>query len=500
MKTKRILSMLLAAMMLLSAVSCASGDKDTTDPANAETTEAETTAEPEVYYLDALSDKTFGGIVFTMIGEDKEQRPNFCAQEETGNVINDVVYKRQMKLEERYKIDVEYSSQSSRGNANSAIQAAIAANDDTYDLIFNSMTDGANNLILEGGVEDMAALPYLDFSKPWWSQTMLNDFNYKGHTYLAVGASSPSYYLSASVTLYNIDEATNYNLPDLYALVREGKWNVDKMGDLMKTTRKDLNGDGAVDATNDFLPLVLSSEIGRNLYVSAGGRAVTRTEDGGFALTIGNQNSINTLDKLRGVFANADNVKVQDSSSKKINEFVTGHTMFAMTAMMFANVELRGMEAMYGVLPLPKLDEKQDDYITCGNPYAPCGMCIPRSATNVEMSALIAEAMGFLGEEIVRPGVYDVTLHGKLAQDPQSSEMLEIIYRDIVFDIAACYEFGASSLSKNSRSYVVGKTDNFVSHYAENETSAKEAIKEMTDALEQIFNREPENTAAAAGK
>jgi len=479
MKIKRISALLVAVLMLLSAVSCASGGNETT-PAATDTTEAVTTAAPEPYYLDTLSDKTFNGTTFTMIAEDTEQRPNFCAQEETGNVINDVVYKRQTALENRYKIKIAYNSQGARKDCNNAVKAAIAANDDTYDLVFNSMTTGANTLILEGGVMDMATLPYLDFSKPWWSQTMLKDFNYKGHTYLVVGGSSPSYYLSASVTLYNIDEATNYNLPDMYALVRDGKWTADKMGELMSVTKKDLNGDGTIDVTNDFFPLVFSSEVGRNLYVAAGGEAVVRTEDGGFALSIGSKNSIDILDKLHNIFGNKSVTFVQDSGSAKIAEFTSGHTMFAMTAMMFANTELRGMNAMYGVLPLPKLDEKQEDYITCGNPYAPCGMLILRC---VEMSALIAEAMGFLGEEIVRPGVYDVTLHGKLAQDPQSSEMLELIYRDIVFDLCACYEF--KNISKRSREYVTGKIDNFASVYAENEAAAQQALKDMVDALEQ---------------
>ena len=485
MKTARITSLLLAALMLLSTVSCASGGNETkdTDPTNAVTTEPETTAAPEPYYLDVLSDKTFDGTTFTMIGEDYEQRPNFCQEEMTGNVINDVVYERHMALETRYKVNIEYNSQPGRKDCNNAVKDAIAAQDDTYDLVFNSMTSGANNLILDGGVVDMATLPYLDFTKPWWSQTMLKDFNYKGHTYLAVGGSSPSYYLSASVTLFNVDEAKTYGLPDMYALVKEGKWTVDKMGELMSISKKDINGDGVIDVTNDFFPLVFSSEVGRNLYVSAGGEAVLRTEDGGFALNIGSKNSIDILDKLHGIFADKTNTFVQDGSSAKIAEFTSGHTMFAMTAMMFANMELRGMEDLYGVLPLPKLDEAQKDYITCGNPFAPCGMLIPRTVTNTEMSALIAEAMGFLGEEIVRPGVYNVTLHGKLAQDEQSSEMLELIYRDIVFDLCACYEF--KNISKRSREYVTGKIDNFASVYAENEAAAQQALKDMVDALEQ---------------
>ncbi|MBQ4043322.1 MAG: hypothetical protein IJD06_04925, partial [Clostridia bacterium] len=233
----KVLSVLLAAVLLLSCAACSSTSPETPDnktgtdtAGNAQTTEAATTEAPEPYYLDALSDKTFGGEVFTMIGEDYEQRPNFCLQEQTGTTINDAVYERQVALESRYDIDIEYSSQKNRGDCNTAVINSVNAGDDTYDIVFNSMCDGAAKLVLQNVLVDMAALPYLNFEQPWWSQTMLDAYNYKGHTYLAVGASSPSYYLSAVVALYNVQEAENFGLPNMYELVKEGKWTVDKMG------------------------------------------------------------------------------------------------------------------------------------------------------------------------------------------------------------------------------------------------------------------------------
>lgn len=264
------------------------------------------------------------------------------------------------------------------------------------------------------------------------------------------------------------------------------------MGELMSMSRKDLNGDGTMDAENDFMPLVLSAECGRSLFVAAGGQPILRAEDGSFVLNLGSEHSSTVMDALRAVFADRTTSIQQENAQFKIKEFTTGHTMFAMTAMMFGNMELRDMEAMYGVLPMPKLNEEQQDYITCGNPFAPCGMCIPRSASDAEMSALIAEAMGFLGEEILRPAVYDITIHGKLAQDKQSSDMLEIIYRDIYFDFWAAYEFG--KVSKALRSYIIagdGRNGDpvvpaFTSFYASKSQNAQRELDKTIEAMESL--------------
>jgi len=427
-----------------------------------------------------------------MIGEDYEQRPNFCLQEYTGVTINDAVYERQLELENRYDIDIEYSSQKSRGDCNTTVITSVKADDDTYDLIFNAMTEGAASLVVQNVLTDMAALPYLNFEKPWWSQTMLDAFTYNDHIYLAVGGASPSYYLSAQVTLFNVEQAKAFGLPNLYDLVTEGKWTVDKMGELMSMSMSDLNGDGTMDAANDFMPLVLSAECGRSLFVASGGKPILRGEDGSFVMNLASEESIAIMDALRAVFADRTTSVQQESAQFKIQEFTTGHTMFAMTAMMFGNMELREMEAMYGVLPMPKRSEEQKDYITCGNPFAPCGMCIPRSASDVEMSALIAEAMGFLGEEILRPAVYNVTIHGKLAQDKQSSDMLEIIYNDIYFDFWAAYEFG--KMSKALRSYIIagdGRNGDpvvpaFSSFYASKSQNAQNELNKTIQAMESL--------------
>lgn len=272
------------------------------------------------------------------------------------------------------------------------------------------------------------------------------------------------------------------------------------MGELLAQCNADLDGDNVYNPTKDLIGLVQTLEAGNGYFVAAGGQMIEKKGDGTYALDLDSSKNVALMDKLRTVFGNTENTIAIDAAatkssydlgntkSTKIGLFVEGHSMFATTAMMFAAQELREMDSTYGMLPLPKLDEAQENYITPCNPYAPCGTGIPRSATDVELSALIMEAMAFLGEELIRPAVYDITLQGKLTRDEQSSKMLELIYDDIYFDFNQCFDFGKST--QLLRSYIVGddgadliRNRGFMSSYAILKKVAEHEMNELIEAL-----------------
>jgi len=500
MKKLQMTSLLLALLTVLPLAACAGGNDKPTET-SADTTTAETTAAPEPYYLDVLSDKKFDGVTFTMVGESYDQRPNFCLEEQNGQIINDAIYDRQLKLETRYGVNIDYVSHPGRGECTKDVNTLVQAGDDTYDLVFNAMTGGGmNGLATAGSLTELTTLPHLDFTKSHWAQTFIENMKLDGKLLFAAGGSSPSYYLSAMVMLYNVDEAQKRNFPNLYELVNSGKWTVDKMGELINQSLADLNGDGVYKATDDFFGLTQTVECGRGYFIAGGGKMTEKNADGSYSLNLSSQKNIDIMDKYRAVVGTNPAVYTVDSviyknenpenTKYKIQVFTSGHAMFASTAMMFANQELRDMDGTYGVLPVPKLDENQKDYITPANPYAPCGTGIPRSATNVEMSALIMEAIAFLGEEILRPAIYNVTLHGKLAQDKESSAMLDIIYSDIYYDFNYAFDFGTTA--QVVRYYIVAddtykliKGAGFASAYAAVQEKANTALANLIAAMEQ---------------
>ena len=99
--------------------------------------------------------------------------------------------------------------------------------------------------------------------------------------------------------------------------------------------------------------------------------------------------------------------------------------------------------------------------------------------------------MAFLGEEVIRPAIYDVTLQGKLAQDEQSAKVLELVYSDIYFDLNHCFDFGKST--QLLRSYIVGDDENslianrgFSSSYKIIEKAAGVEMSDFIDTINKL--------------
>ena len=118
---------------------------------------------------------------------------------------------------------------------------------------------------------------------------------------------------------------------------------------------------------------------------------------------------------------------------------LTGHTLFANNMSLFevTNVgalqSIRDMESDFGILPMPKYDEKQENYISRtidGWLY-----CVPMSNTELEMTSVIMEEMAIGAKNYIVPAYYNVALRDKYTRDADSVEMLDIVYNTRAFDM-----------------------------------------------------------------
>jgi hypothetical protein len=103
---------------------------------------------------------------------------------------------------------------------------------------------------------------------------------------------------------------------------------------------------------------------------------------------------------------------------------------------------LRGMETDFGILPLPKLDAAQPDYITHMNPHTGAGIVIPRTAADLERTGMILEDLSAESRYTLQPAYYELNLQGKFMRDEESREMLDIILANTAYDIGYIYDFG----------------------------------------------------------
>ena len=98
----------------------------------------------------------------------------------------------------------------------------------------------------------VSEVPNVDLDKPWWTKSANNSMSIEGKLPYVVGDISLSYFDSVIPIAMNLRFVDDYSLDNPYELVRDGKWTMDVVGDMMKKVSSDLNGDGESTLDDQF--------------------------------------------------------------------------------------------------------------------------------------------------------------------------------------------------------------------------------------------------------
>ncbi len=163
-----------------------------------------------------------------------------------------------------------------------------------------------------------------------------------------------------------------------------------------------------------------------------------------------------------------------------------GNLLFRLNSIAMGH-HYRDVEENIGIVPYPKYDEAQDDYISLNWGGL---MGIPASIQNPEMVGAVLELLAWESENTVIPAYYDVMLDGKLARDEDSVEMLDLLFDSFVYDPGMNFfgnAAGTNNLLWTMNTLVAGqKSTDFASYYAKNEKAAIASIEKFYEALEKI--------------
>ena len=460
----RKMSLFLAALLaVMSAVSCGSeGTPDTTTLSGTETT----TEASEVDYLETLPEVNYDGYEFRIIAQSYDQRPNLpLADEETGEILNDTIIARNRKVEDLLGITIVNMPFENRDEVKTKVRTASMSDEDAYDLVITSINFGINTLITDGCLYDISALPNLDLSQPWWCQSIRSDYEVDGHFYFTSGPISPFYFYTPGFVAYNKTLTDANGIEGLEQTVLDGKWTFDYLKELTVGKAVDLNGDGKLDE-NDSYPVSGTSDDAY-FITGFGEKMITRTPDNGFKFEMTSESFVNKVEQLTSFYSDnttfADCVKNRKDAMKMFQE---DRAMFNVTTM--NNVitgyddlpSFREMKSDYGLLPLPKYDENQKNYVTISQPAGPAGVAVPSTCRDAERNSLIMEVMAYYSNDVIRTAAYEKIVKGKGARVEGTEEMLGIIYDNIVYDMNYVFDFGGSKtamtdfFAKNSGDYM----------------------------------------------
>ena len=130
---------------------------------NAVTTEGETTIP------DNLPDENYGGYEFRLFVPDDAANV-YAPESETGEIVDDAIYRRNRTVEERFKVKI---TSISSGKTNSdehlaEVTKLVQSGEDAADIILGNGKK-LSNLALQGYFVNIREIAHLDFTKPWWS-------------------------------------------------------------------------------------------------------------------------------------------------------------------------------------------------------------------------------------------------------------------------------------------------------------------------------------------
>lgn len=480
-KQKQIVTLLLAAQ-LLALASCGGETVETQGSVQSDTS-TPTVGTEETEPQPDLPDVTFGGAEYTVLrwkgnGGEIHTHFEYDAEELTGELLNDAIYNRNQVIEEQYDVTI-----SALGEDNPAdrLKKDVTAGDTAYQVIADWPTRLAN-LSTQGMLRNINDVPYVDTTKPWWDKNSVDAFTIAGKQYVITGDYVLFDKQRVLVYFFNHSLSDKLGIGDLYTTVNEGKWTIDKMNECAEMARLDLNGDGKMTADSDQFGMISGSMTYMPYLLFGGGSRYSEAQpNGSFELVIDNEHTIDILAKLNTTFG-SDNALYMEDGIDVIDMFQSGKGLFYHEVSQVTR--MLDMEDAYGILPQPKYDEDQENYLSCVQYEWSGAISVPATidGDELEMTGVLLEALSALSHTTTYPTFIEDILQSKNAPDKESADMLRLIYANLTYDLFGVFQFGSiDSLVYNN--IYDKKGEGFTSTIASN----KEKIMQEYEKIYETF-------------
>lgn len=485
--TRKTAALLLSAMLLSSLMAGCGSSQTGSETLSTEQTEAqsdETTAAgeetTETDPLNEFASLDFEGAAFRISALDRNSYEIY-SEEENGEVCNDAVFERNRKVEELLNIVVEpklIHNNTESDHQNEVTRASLAG-EDAYDLVA-LIVYKAGTPITQGVFRRWNDIPYVDMTKPWWISRANEAFDVGGRQYAAVGDLGITSMLTTYGTFYNKTLAADYDMPDLYQTVYDGDWTIDKLDTLAAGVYSDLNGDGTHDS-GDLYGYTAEQVINCDVMLASFGQPVISKDGDGLPyVTINTPKTVSAVEKIYKLFWENDGSFIVPTWGEELPIFASGRALFITTYLDNAFSTFRDMDDEYGILPFPKYDEAQEEYLSDARDHYSV-FCIPVTAQRSELIGAAVETLNITSRDIVYPAYYETALKTKYVSDSDSVAMIDLLMAGRNYDFSILHGEGLNMLPYLVRQLMNEKSKDFTSKYAALEDQINSSLQKIVD-------------------
>jgi len=495
MKKRFILTFLLI-ICILSAFSCSrnnqnnqndDGAKNSQDNQNIEeTTEAGRESIPD----NVPSGLKFEGKTFTILSREEFMFGyEMGVEEETGDIVNDAIFRRNRSVEERFGITIDVIKipgiWGQEAAFNNTVKNSVKAGDNLYDLIAG-YAYFITPLATEGIFLNWAKVPYIDYHAPWWGLDLVNATTIDGKLYFITGDLSLSFISNLTCLFFNRRIQKDYNVVNLYQLVLSGEWTYDKMFEICMEVYRDVNGDGVKNEGDIFGAALAHGNTCEAIFTSQDQQITQIGDDGYPYFVLNSPRTIKIVENMMTLFYNNRGTYSFPESTEYPERaiFKNGESLF-MNGYINTAEELRDMDDDFGVVPYPKFDEAQEKYRSRSQD-AFSFFSVPATCSEFEFAGAVTEALAAESYRFLTPTYYEVAMKIKYSRDDETSQMLDIIRNGVQSDFAYTYSNSMNNIVHIFRELTDKKSTDFVSLYEKKEPALEKSLQKLIDSYQEL--------------
>ncbi|MCL2518116.1 MAG: hypothetical protein FWF15_06080 [Oscillospiraceae bacterium] len=478
---KKFTALVLACIMVSFIFTACSENKGSAD----QTQKTETAAAPEdeidprLLISDDLPVDDFGGYDFRILSH---LPARYYIEEETGDIINDIVFARNRKIEERFNVNILCDAVPGIVEITTKARTAILANEDVHDLLVPHTITSIPTFITEKLLIDWNEVPRINFDKPWWNEAIIESTRIFGKQFLTASSLNNGM-ASAFAMLFNKNYIADYNFEDLYKVVTENRWTIDYMDNIIKQVPRDLNGDGIFNEDDQFGLVLNNDNTTLNFMYGFNHESVILGSDGYPIININNELVHNMIQKVYSLIYddNKSFIGYYDVYNEKGTPMFRDGRAFIICGGTTSLIGFRDVEFEFGIIPYPKWNEQQDGYYTHMD-ASNGALCVPKTATNLTLIGTIVEALSAESYKMIIPVFYDQALGIKYARDEVTRSMLDIIYAGVMYDFGYIFDDWKGA-TWTFPFMIVAKTTDLASYYASKEKAILANYEKIFDAI-----------------
>ncbi len=460
--SKRVLAALLCGIICLGQLTACSekgGEDETKDssettPTSGGETETTIVEEGESERIEPdLPDANYEGYDFRMLGKGTHlvhwSSKDLTAEDITGDPINDAVYNRNELISERYNVNFIELAVADYFNQGAEVALSCNSGTDEYDMVALKPEGVVSSFITNGYIMDLQDIPNMDLTKPWYDQNSISGMSIDGKIFCVMGDMLTMDDDATGAVFFNKKLAASHDLPDLYSMVNEGTWTIDKLTEYATLAASDTNGDGVMTAEDDTWGALSEYATTFALISGCGKTMVTKDADDIPQNTAMDEAYISMYEKVLKLQNNFDVTLYAESVSGYADVwtdcmdiiFQSDRALFNICWLNRASL-FRDMETDFGILPLPKYDESQENYASFVHMYCANCIAIPKTGKDFARTGVIIEALSAESMYTLKPAYYEKTLKYKSSRDYESTEMLDIIFATRIYDLGYMFNWG----------------------------------------------------------